>query len=88
LQQLCIETQDVMARVGIVPLGQGLLNTAIRILQQTALNKSSMLQDCQAGRPTEIEAINGYIIQQGALYHLPCAGHKQVCEDLRRIYAS
>jgi ketopantoate reductase len=47
-----------------------------------------MLQDCQAGRPTEIEAINGYIIQQGALYHLPCAGHKQVCEDLRRIYAS
>jgi len=87
LQQLCIETQDVMARLGIVPLGQGLPNTAVRILQQTALNKSSMLQDCQAGRPTEIEAINGYIIQQGALYHLPCAGHKQVCEDLRRIYA-
>ncbi|WP_443642047.1 2-dehydropantoate 2-reductase [Candidatus Njordibacter sp. Uisw_039] len=88
LQQLCIETQDVMARVGIVPLGQGLLNTALRILQKTALNKSSMLQDCQAGSPTEIEAINGYIIEQGALYHLPCAGHKQVCEDLRRICAS
>ena len=88
LQQLCVETQDVMARVGIVPLAQGLLNTALRILQQTALNNSSMLQDCQTGRTTEIEAINGYIIQQGALYHLPCAGHKQVCEDLRRIYAS
>jgi len=44
-----------------------------------------MLQDCQAGRPTEVEAINGYIIQQGALYHLPCAGHKQVCEDLRHL---
>ena len=83
LQQLCVETQDVMARIGIVPLGQGLLKTALRILQQTALNKSSMLQDHQAGRPTEIDAINGYIIQQGALYHLPCAGHKQVCEDLR-----
>ena len=88
LQQLCIETQDVMSRVGIEPLGQGLLNSALRVLQQTALNKSSMLQDCQAGRPTEVEAINGYIIQQGALYHLPCAGHKQVCEDLRRICAS
>ena len=88
LQQLCIETQDVMARVGIEPLGQGLLNSVLRVLQQTALNKSSMLQDCQAGRPTEVEAINGYIIQQGALYHLPCAGHKQVCEDLRRICAS
>jgi 2-dehydropantoate 2-reductase len=77
-----------MVRVGIVPLGQGLLNTVLRILQQTALNKSSMLQDCEAGRPTEIAAINGYIIQQGALYYLPCAGHKQVCEDLGRIYAS
>ena len=88
LEQLCIETQDVMARVGVVPLAQGLLNTAVRILQQTALNKSSMLQDCQAGRPTEIASINGYIITQGALYHLPCAGHKQVCEDLWRIYAN
>jgi len=88
LEQLCIETQDVMARVGIAPLGQGLLQTVVRILQQTALNKSSMLQDCEAGRPTEVAAINGYIIEQGALYHLPCAGHKQVCENLRRIYAS
>jgi 2-dehydropantoate 2-reductase len=88
LQQLCIETQDVMARLGIEPMAQGLLKTALRILQQTALNKSSMLQDCQAGRPTEIEAINRYIIQQGALYHLPCAGHKQVCEDLRRVCAN
>ena len=87
LEQLCIETQDVMARVGIVPLAQGLLNTAVRILQQTALNKSSMLQDCQAGRPTEIASINGYIIAQGALYHLPCAGHKQVCEDLQQACA-
>ena len=88
LQQLCIETQTVMSCVGIEPLGQGLLNSALRVLQQTALNKSSMLQDCQAGRPTEIESINHYIIQQGALYHLPCAGHKQVCEDLRRVCAN
>ncbi|MDB9973172.1 2-dehydropantoate 2-reductase [Oceanospirillaceae bacterium] len=88
LQQLCLETQDVMSRLGIEPMGQGLLNTAVRILQQTALNKSSMLQDVQAGRATEIESINGYIIAQGALYYLPCAGHKQVCEDLRRICAS
>jgi hypothetical protein len=25
---------------------------------------------------------------QGALDHLPCAGHKQVCEDLRRVCAN
>ena len=88
LQQLCAETQDVMAREGVMPMGQGLLNSSRRVLQQTADNKSSMLQDYQAGRTTEIDAINGYIIQQGALYRLPCAGHKQVCEDLRRICAT
>ncbi len=77
-----------MVHVGIMLLGPGLFQTAVPTLQQTELNKSSMLQDCEAGRPTEIAAINGYIIEQGALYHLPCAGHKQVCEDLRRIYAS
>ena len=88
LQQLCAETQDVMAREGVMPMGQGLLKSSRRVLQQTANNKSSMLQDYQAGRTTEIDAINGYIIQQGALYRLPCAGHKQVCEDLRRICAT
>lgn len=86
LEQLCIETEDVMSRCHITPIPQGLLQKALRVLQQTADNQSSMLQDCLAKRPTEIDAINGFIIQQGAIMHLPCAAHKQICQDLRQQY--
>ncbi len=86
LEQLCRETEDVMSRCHITPISQGLLKQALRVAQQTADNKSSTLQDCLAGRPTEIDAINGFIIQQGAMLHLPCAAHKQLIDDLRKQY--
>ncbi len=86
LEQLCRETEDVMSRCHITPIPHGLLNHALRVLQQTADNKSSMLQDCLAGRPSEIDAINGFIIQQGSILHLPCAAHRQVCDELRQHY--
>jgi 2-dehydropantoate 2-reductase len=34
-----------------------------RVLRATAANRSSMLQDVEAGRPTEIEAITGEIVR-------------------------
>ena len=88
LEQLCRETEDVMSRCHIIPISRGLLKQALRVAQQTAANKSSALQDCIAGRPTEIDAINGFVIQQGGNLHLPCAAHKQLVEDLRLKYPS
>ncbi|HCH23336.1 MAG TPA: hypothetical protein DE179_03470 [Oceanospirillaceae bacterium] len=86
LEQLCQETENVMSRCHITPIPHGLLQQALRVLKQTADNKSSMLQDCLADQPSELDAINGFIIQQGAILHLPCAAHKQVCSDLRDAY--
>ena len=37
----------------------------VRILQETAENRTSMLQDVEAGRPTEIDAITGEIVRVG-----------------------
>ncbi|WP_181444448.1 2-dehydropantoate 2-reductase [Bacillus sp. 03113] len=53
----------------------------MEICKRTALNKSSMLKDVEEGRPTEVDAILGYIIKQAeerqinapiikSLYHL------------------
>ncbi|WP_255193003.1 ketopantoate reductase family protein [Natronobeatus ordinarius] len=36
----------------------------------TAKNRSSMLQDVRAGRRTEVDAINGYVVDRGAEYGL------------------
>jgi 2-dehydropantoate 2-reductase len=35
------------------------------LVPSTAGHRSSMLQDLERGRPTEIDAINGYLVQQG-----------------------
>lgn len=36
----------------------------MEVIGKTTLNKSSMLKDMEAGRPTEIDAILGYIIEE------------------------
>jgi 2-dehydropantoate 2-reductase len=42
-----------------------------RLVPATAGHRSSMLQDIERGRPTEIEAINGEIVRRGALHAIP-----------------
>ncbi len=42
-----------------------------RLLPPTAGHRSSMLQDIERGRPTEIEALNGYIARRGAELDAP-----------------
>jgi 2-dehydropantoate 2-reductase len=42
-----------------------------RLVPSTADHRSSMLQDLERGRPTEIEAINGYVVRQGAVHAVP-----------------
>jgi 2-dehydropantoate 2-reductase len=42
-----------------------------RVLQRTAANRSSMLQDVERARPTEIEAITGAVVAQAELQGVP-----------------
>ena len=50
---------------------QNLLDLALTIARKTGANSSSMLQDVQAGRRTEIDYINGYVVTQGRRLGLP-----------------
>ncbi len=55
------------------------------VARATAENTSSMLQDVRAGRKTEIDYINGYLVQQALETGKPCEQHKALIEKIKRL---
>lgn len=47
------------------------LERVLAVAEQTAHNKSSMLQDVLGGKRTEVEAINGFVVAQGERLGVP-----------------
>lgn len=62
LAQVSNEVQEVITLAGHPP-PRPLLELVTEVLQRTAANRSSMLQDLRSGRLSEIEYINGYLQQ-------------------------
>jgi len=63
------EAATVARALGIV-LAKDHVQHVFDIAEATGPNRSSMGQDIDAKRVTEINAINGYIVQQGAKFHI------------------
>jgi 2-dehydropantoate 2-reductase len=57
---------------------------ARRVARATASNLSSMLQDVLRGVPTEIDAINGAVVREGARLGVPTPAN----ETLLRLLAA
>ena len=56
----------------------------IAVARATAENRSSMLQDLERGRPTEIDAINGAIAELGRTLGIPTPHNERAFDEVRR----
>jgi len=58
-----------------------------RVLERTADNRSSMLQDVERGRPTEVEAINGAVVRHAQVHAIPAPVNRLLLNLVRSLAA-
>ncbi len=59
-----------------------------RVCTATAANRSSMLQDVLAGRPTEIEALNAQVVSRGETLGVPTPVNRMLTQLLSSLAQS
>jgi 2-dehydropantoate 2-reductase len=63
IDSICAEIVAVAAAAGLALDAAALVATVHDVMHRTAANRSSMLQDVEAGRATEIGYLNGYVVR-------------------------
>lgn len=66
LQQVCVEVADVMCAEGMQTTAEELRRRVMTVVELTADNYSSMHQDMEQKRETEIDAITGFLLASAA----------------------
>lgn len=66
LAALCEETEDALRQLAMWPDHANLLAIVTQVCTSTANNRSSMLQDVMAQRPTELEFLNAELLRKAA----------------------
>jgi 2-dehydropantoate 2-reductase len=60
-----------------------LMSVVLDVAEKTAKNTSSMLQDVRAGRDTEIDYINGYIVKRGRSAGVNCKNNEKLVQMVK-----
>jgi 2-dehydropantoate 2-reductase len=84
-QALCAELAAVTRARGDVELADRIRDEAFAVMASTAANQSSMLQDVQRGRETEIEYITGYFCREAERLGVPCPCNEALLQKLRQL---
>lgn len=88
VRALCAELGAVAAACGQnLPIPR--LEAAVfEVMERTADNQSSMWQDLQHRRRTEIDFINGYVVRQGERHDLRCPAHAALQQAIKNKEAA
>ncbi|WP_456328905.1 ketopantoate reductase family protein [Archaeoglobus sp.] len=76
------EGREVMAKMGYE---FDAVSEVRRVAEMTAENRSSMLQDLERGKRTEVEFINGAIVKKGEEFGIDCATNRTLLNLVRGV---
>lgn len=82
---LCGEIAHISRAAGFVDIAGQLPELVARVIAGTAGNRSSMLQDVQSGRPTEIDFITGYLLQVAERHHIDAPHNRALLERIKTL---
>ena len=86
--ELIVEESVVIAAASGVTLNETkILDKIAAVAKATSDNKSSMLQDLEKGRRTEIDAINGELIARAHAHGIPCPANELLVNLIRAAEA-
>jgi 2-dehydropantoate 2-reductase len=81
---LALEAAAVAAAAGIELPYPDPSARMLEVARVTGANRSSMLQDVERGRPTEIDAINGEVVRLGRRLGVVTPENERVVDEVRR----
>ncbi|MEP5764739.1 MAG: 2-dehydropantoate 2-reductase [Halieaceae bacterium] len=85
VELLCEELASISAARGNAKGASCALDWALAVLQSTAKNQSSMLQDVLQGRETEIEYITGFLCREARRLGVPCPRNERLLREVRQL---
>lgn len=84
VSEICHEVAQVMEREGHHTSAETLLLYVGDVIESTAANISSMLQDVRVQRHTEIDYITGYLLQRARAHGLSLPVNSRLYEQIKR----
>lgn len=80
---LCDEVAHISRAEGFADIATVLSHTVASVIAGTAANRSSMLQDVQGGRRTEIDYITGYLLQVADRHGIDAPHNRALLESIK-----
>ncbi len=71
LCEAAVSEAMAVARAKGIAMPADMTERVVAVAEATAANRSSMRQDVEGRRPTEIEAINGFVVREGGRHGVP-----------------
>jgi 2-dehydropantoate 2-reductase len=88
LCRAAVEEAMLVARARGFEIGEDMVERVLAIAQATARNRSSMGQDVDYRKQTEIDAINGAIVAFGEQAHIPTPVNRTLTQLVKTLEAS